>query len=129
MKLKFSTLIFLLLSWTASAQITEAEEDLKTRTKDSTDGWDLGGVASINLTQTSLTNWSAGGQNSISVAGLLSTYANLKKGKATWDNSLDVGYGLLRQGNNPVWMKTDDRIDLFSKYGREAAKAIIEAIS
>ena len=41
-----------------SAQTAEAG-------KDSLDGWKVGGVTSLNLTQTSLTNWSAGGQNSV----------------------------------------------------------------
>lgn len=127
MKLKFILLFSILFSWSLNAQVTEAEEDLKDKTADSTDGWNLGGVISVNLTQTSLTNWAAGGQNSISVAGLISTYAKLKKGKATWDNSLDIGYGVLRQGNYPVWMKTDDKLDLFSKYGRLAAKNLYYA--
>lgn len=43
-------------------------------------------------------------------------------GKSIWDNSLDVGYGLLKQGKNEAFRKTDDKIDILSKYGREAFK-------
>jgi hypothetical protein len=104
-----------------SAQTTEAEEHLKTQNTDTLDGWKKGGVASINLTQVSLSNWTAGGDNSISVNGLLSVYANLKRGNSTWDNSLDLAYGLIQQGDDGV-RKTDDKIDFTSKYGQKAFK-------
>ncbi len=104
-----------------SAQTTEAEKSLKTQSTDTLDGWKIGGVASLNLTQVGLTNWSAGGENSLSVNGLLSLYANLKKGNSTWDNSLDLGYGILQQGD-AVIRKTDDKIDFTSKYGQKAFK-------
>ncbi|MGB0887807.1 MAG: DUF3078 domain-containing protein [Vicingaceae bacterium] len=104
-----------------SAQTTEAEKNLKKQSKDTIDGWKIGGVASLNLTQVSLTNWSAGGENSLSVNGLLSLFANLKKGNSTWDNSLDLSYGLLQQGDADI-RKTDDKIDFTSKYGQKAFK-------
>ncbi len=85
-------------------------------------GWKRGGVFAINLAQTSLTNWAAGGQNSFSVNGIFSAFANFKKGKSAWDNSLDLGYGLLKQGENADYTKTDDKFDFLSKYGREAFK-------
>ena len=103
------------------SQTTEAEDDLKKQRKDTLDGWKTGGVTSVNFTQVSLTNWSAGGENSISVNGLVSLFANLKKGKSTWDNSLDLGYGLLKQGDDGL-RKTDDKIDFTSKYGQKAFK-------
>ena len=103
-------------------QVTEAEKNLRTLTADTTQGWKTGGVFAINLAQTSLTNWAAGGQNSVAVNGLFSMFANLKRGKSVWDNSLNVGYGLLKQGKNTDFMKTDDKIDLLSKYGQEAFK-------
>ncbi len=104
-----------------NAQTTEAEKALKTQNKDTLDGWKTGGVISVNLTQVSLTNWSAGGENSLSVNGILSLFANLKKGNSTWDNSLDLSYGLLQQGDNAI-RKTDDKIDFTSKYGQKAFK-------
>jgi hypothetical protein len=100
---------------------TEAEESLKTQSTDTLDGWKTGGVASLNITQVSLTNWTAGGQNSLSINGILSLFANLKKGNSTWDNSLDLSYGLLQQGSDDI-RKTDDKIDFTSKYGQKAAK-------
>ena len=46
----------------------------------------------------------------------------IKKVKRSWDNSLDIGYGLLKQGKNEDFRKTDDKIDFLSKYGYEAFK-------
>ncbi|MBL4592226.1 MAG: DUF3078 domain-containing protein [Flavobacteriales bacterium] len=103
------------------SQTTEAEEVLKKQSKDSLEGWKIGGIFSLNLTQVGLTNWSAGGENSISVNGLVSFYANLKKGNSTWDNSLDLAYGILQQGGDAA-RKTDDKIDFTSKYGQKAFK-------
>lgn len=103
-----------------NAQTTEAEEVLKKQTTDSLDGWKTGGVISINLTQVGLTNWAGGGENSVSVNGITSLFANLKKGKSTWDNSLDLAYGILQQGDATI-RKTDDKIDFMSKYGRKAS--------
>jgi len=104
-----------------SAQTTEAEKSLTTQSKDTLDGWKTGGIVSLNLTQVGLTNWQAGGENSLSVNGLLSLFANLKKGNSTWDNSLDLGYGILQQSDDEV-RKTDDKIDFTSKYGQKAFK-------
>ena len=102
-------------------QVTDAEKNLRAQPADSIQGWKTGGVFAVNLAQTSLTNWAAGGQNSFAVNGLLSTYANYKKGKSVWVNSLDMGYGLLKQGSTG-YRKTDDKFDLLSKYGYEAFK-------
>ena len=46
--------------------------------------------------------------------------------KDNWDNSLDLGYGLLKQGEQG-FRKTDDKIDLLSKYGRQAHKGLYYA--
>jgi hypothetical protein len=106
----------------AFTQITESEEQLRTQAADSIEGWKKGGIITLNLSQTSLTNWAAGGQNAFSGNGLISLFANYKKDKSLWSNSLDIGYGVLKQGKNEDFIKTDDKIDLLSKYGRKAAE-------
>ena len=102
-----------------SGQVTEAEKHLRTQSADTIQGWKTGGVFSVNMAQTSLSNWAAGGENSFALNGLFSMFANYKKGNSVWDNSLDLGYGLLKQGNEDV-RKTDDKIDFLSKYGKKA---------
>ncbi|HEY1039273.1 MAG TPA: DUF3078 domain-containing protein, partial [Bacteroidia bacterium] len=62
------------------------------------------------------------GQSSVSANGLLSLFANYKKGENTWSNNLDLAYGVIRQGENKNWWKNDDRIQVTSKYGRKAFK-------
>jgi hypothetical protein len=112
-------IVFLLSSVVLMAQVADGEKTLREQKKDSITGWQTGGMISLNFSQTTLTNWSAGGQNSFSGNGLVSLFANYKQKKMVWDNSLDIGYGMLRQGKDDV-RKTDDKIDLLSKYGREA---------
>jgi Protein of unknown function (DUF3078) len=125
MKMKFRIIAAILLLsgfYTMSfSQVTDAEKNLRTMPADTIQGWKIGGVFSLNLAQTSLTNWAAGGQNSFAVNGLLSTFANYKRDKSVWVNSLDLGYGLLKQGGSG-YMKTDDKFDFLSKYGYEAFK-------
>jgi hypothetical protein len=53
---------------------------------------------------------------------MFSGFANYKNGKSEWDNTLDVGYGLLKQGKYEDFRKTDDKFDFSSKYGKEAFK-------
>ncbi len=102
----------------AFGQVTDGEKQLKTHTVDSVLGWKKGGVININTSQTSLTNWAAGGQSSVSVNGLLSLFAHKKAAKSLWENFLDLGYGTMKQKEQD-WWKTDDRIDFTSKYGIE----------
>jgi len=129
MRLKSISLIFVLIcTFTfASGQTTDAEKKLKTVNADTIMGWKKGGVFGLSLAQTSLSNWAAGGQNSLSVNGIFSAFANYKKGKSAWDNTIDLGYGILKQGKDGIVMKTDDKIDLLSKYGRQAINKLYYA--
>jgi hypothetical protein len=104
------------------AQVTDAEAKLKEQKTDTISGWKKGAVSGFNLAQTALVNWAAGGERSFAINGVFNFFANYKKNKLTWDNSLDLGYGLLRQGESTEFRKTDDKVDLLSKFGREAVK-------
>jgi hypothetical protein len=117
-----ATSALICLYYSAQTQVLETEKTLKAQSADTTKGWKKGGIIGLNLAQTSLTNWAAGGQESYAVNGIISVFANYKKGKNAWDNSLDVGYGVLQQKGIKYIKKTDDKIDFLSKYGREAFK-------
>ena len=121
-RLALTVLSLLVIIPVVNGQVTEAEKKLRTQEADTLQGWKTGGVTALNLSQTSLKNWAAGGQNSLALNGLFSMFANYKNDKSVWDNSLDVGYGLLKQGSSDEFMKTDDKIDFLSKYGQEAFK-------
>jgi hypothetical protein len=85
--------------------------------------WRTGGVFSLNMAQSSFTNWAAGGQNSLSFNGLINLTASYKKNKSAWDNALILGYGqMFIKGGTPDLTKTDDRIDFQSKYGIKASE-------
>ncbi len=79
--------------------------------------WKRGGLASLTFTQVSLNNWAAGGDNSVSLAGLFNVYADYTKDKITWTNTLEMGYGLIRQGEDGDFEKTDDRINAITQFG------------
>lgn len=82
-------------------------------------GWFVGGNMALNFSQVQLNNWISGGQNSISATAFANLFANYHNGKTSWDNSLNLGYGQMKQDKNDFF-KTDDKIDFVSKYGRTA---------
>jgi hypothetical protein len=104
----------------ASKSLVSESEKLKKTEADSLKNWQKGGIATISGQQVSLTNWAAGGQSAVSANGLLSLFATYKKGKDTWSSNMDLAYGVIKQGDNKNWWKNDDRIQLTSKYGRQA---------
>lgn len=119
-KIILATFVVSISIMRVNAQLTEAETMLKKQKADTVQGWKTGGTLTVNLSQTALKNWSAGGQNSVSLNGLLNLFATHKKGKGVWENYLDLGYGTIKQDGNSGWWKTDDKIDFTSKYGQKA---------
>ena len=55
-----------------------------------TSKWKIGGISGLNLSQTSLTNWSAGGENSATWNLYFNASANYKGEKWNWDNTLNT---------------------------------------
>jgi hypothetical protein len=78
--------------------------------------WTFTGMAGLNLSQVALVNWSQGGENSQSVSAVTLLKLGYVKNKSAWDNSLSMGYGVQRKGNDPT-TKMNDEIDFLSKYG------------
>lgn len=81
-----------------------------------TSSWKKGGLTSLGVSQSSFTNWAAGGINNVNVTALISLYANRKTTRTNWENNLDLGYGLQKISDGP-YRKSEDRIDLNSKWG------------
>jgi len=101
---------------TNSATITKDPNDTTKQT------WKTGGLYNLNFNQAALSNWSAGGDKSaISLSTLMSLYAFYADGKNSWDNNLTLAYGFA-QTTSLGARKTDDRIDLVSKYGYDLGK-------
>ena len=86
------------------------------------DGWKTGGLFTLNLAQGSLSNWQGGGdKSSFSAVGFVNLFAAWREGKHVWNNTLDLGYGYINTTSLGA-RKSDDRIDLLSKYGYEISK-------
>lgn len=71
----------------------------------------------VSLGQTSLTNWAAGGDNTVSLAAFIDANANYKKNEMFWNNRLQLDYGFLYASSKPIIQKNTDRIYLESKWG------------
>jgi len=124
-KFLFTTLLFVSAISILQAQDKTVQqlksESGRSITKDPADTiprrWKTGGIYNLNFNQAALSNWSAGGDKSaLSLSTLLSVYAFYQQGRHSWDNTLDLAYGFVNTtslGNR----KSDDRIDLVSKYG------------
>ncbi len=122
----FTFLLSLVIVGQSFAQVVINEDKLKkveTVENDSLAGWKFGGVTSLSFTQIAFKDWATGGENSMALNGLFSLFANYKDRNNSWENTLDLGYGILKQKTyKSGYMKTDDRIDFMSKYGRKAFK-------
>ncbi len=124
MKHIFTTLL-LFISVTTFAQdqtVKELQnESSKTITKDPNDTipklWHTGAILNLNLAQTSLSNWAAGGDDfAIALNTYIGGHAFYKKGRNSWDNTLDINLGYMKTTSIGA-RKNDDRIDILSKYG------------
>ena len=105
----FVTFVFLYLLSQSQAQVVKA---------DSLSNWKKAFKAGLNLNQASFSaNWKAGGVNSLGFNAFMNFKANYKKDKISWDNEIDLLYGMVNnQGQG--YRKTLDRIYIDSKYGR-----------
>jgi len=118
-------LLFLLLPLFSIAQDptvkglqNDSQKNIKKDPNDTTVKiWKTGGAYGINLSQGSLNNWAAGGDEfSLSINSVLNLFAFYKKGKHSWDNTLDFNLGYVRTTSLGS-RKNDDRLDILSKYG------------
>ena len=79
--------------------------------------WKLTGFFQQSLNQVSFTNWAAGGENSFASTTQARFDANYNKDRYSWENYIDLNYGIIKLADNPL-RKNIDKIDVFSKLGR-----------
>ena len=82
--------------------------------------WETSLKTQVNVGQTQLTNWAAGGDNTVSLAAFIDGNANWKRGEMFWNNRLQLDYGFLYASSKPILQKSTDRIYLESKWGYKA---------
>lgn len=87
------------------------------------DGWKKTGTFIININQGALRNWAGGGEeNTLGITALFNYNINHRKGNITWNNYLDIALGFQNASSFGQFRKTDDRIDITSKYGYQFSK-------
>ena len=86
-------------------------------------GWSYSGITNISFSQVGLLNWTAGGNSSISIIGLGMYKANYLQDNFTWNNYVELGYGLTKIGD-VEFRKSDDRIIVVSQAGIAAGNTM-----
>ena len=82
--------------------------------------WKKGGFGALNFNAVGLSNWAAGGVQAVSLTGLGNLFANYKFENLTWENNLDLAYGVVKNQGEDL-RKNEDKIDLLSKAGVRAS--------
>ena len=96
---------------------SETSRNIKKDADTSNWNWKQGGMYNFNLSQSSLSNWAAGGDNfNMAINSFFNYYTFFKKDRHGWDNNLDVNLGFV-QSTSLGGRKNDDRLDYLSKYG------------
>ncbi len=81
--------------------------------------WNIkrGGLVNFTLSQGSLSNWAAGGDNfSLAISSYFNYFYFYQKQRFSWDNNVDVNLGFV-QTTSIGGRKNDDRFDFLSKLG------------
>lgn len=120
---RISTIAFCLS--VAATQVLGGERPADTTKQAETlpPAWTIKGNSSLTLTQVSLSNWVAGGENSYTLNSGIDVSARYKKGSNAWDNNLKMGYGFAWQKSIDRKINNADLIDFSSKYGRNASSS------
>jgi hypothetical protein len=83
--------------------------------------WKIGSKGILAFSQSTFTNWAPGGDNTITINGLVDFYAKYEKGNKKWENILVLGYGQTKTGDQE-YRKSEDKIDFLSAYGIKASE-------
>jgi hypothetical protein len=84
--------------------------------------WVYSGITSLTLNQASFSYWTAGGINSVAFSALGKYTANYKKKKVSWNNNLNLMYGMIKNQNENL-KKSEDLIELISVVGADLSKS------
>lgn len=86
--------------------------------------WTNSLTTQINVGQTGLTNWAAGGDNTFTLKGYIDGSCNWAKDKMFWNNRLQVEYGVLYASSKPLFQKSNDRFYFESKWGHRIVEQL-----
>ncbi len=106
-----------LFAQTDGNQLTKSADAIGDVAKDTVKHWAWSGLYNAAMTQTSLTNWAAGGNNNVNINGLIKQLGVYSKNKWVWNNLLEANFGYNFQPGRDV--KTDDRLEFTTRLDRE----------
>jgi len=86
-------------------------------TNDTVKNWKSRIETSLGVSQTTFTNWSKGGENTLSAKAMLNIFEDYSKGKFSWNNYLGAAYMVQKQESFSDWRKADDKLNVFTKAG------------
>ncbi len=86
--------------------------------------WTNSLTTQINVGQTGLTNWAAGGDNTFTLKGYIDGSCNWAKDKMFWNNRLQLEYGVLYASSKPLFQKSNDRFYFESKWGHRIVEQL-----
>lgn len=86
---------------------------------DTTKPWKTSGMFGVNLSQSSFTNWSAGGENSFAVTAIGKYFADYTKNNFSINNSVNLKYGLQKNESYDNARKSEDLIQLISQFNQK----------
>ncbi len=92
--------------------------------------WNVGVTSTLTVTQTAYSNWASGGNNSLTIAGKLTSNADYtcKDKKVVWENDLDLRLGYIWQ-QDKRFAKNLDLFDITSKFSLNAINKWYYALS
>ncbi len=113
--------LFSIIALAASAFFVSAQ-DADTLREESPKKWTITGITGLNVSQTSLVNWSAGGENTVAANAYFNISALYRQNKHSWENTLSAELGATYT-QAQKWAKSVDKLDFASKYGYKIAPA------
>lgn len=84
--------------------------------------WNKGISTQIGFSQVGITQWADGANQSLSFNSFIDAFANYAKDKIIWETRLQLAYGVITDIDDGFTKKTDDNIQLDSKFGYNISK-------
>jgi hypothetical protein len=105
------TILFFLLFAAVSAYAQDAEEPAGP--------WKTSGLISLTFNQSSFSNWTAGGENSVAFTAVGKYFADYTKNNFSVNNALTLKYGILKNESFDNPRKNEDQIELISRFNHK----------
>ena len=83
--------------------------------------WKILGMGALQANETFVQHWAKGGENSVSLLGIINIEADYTNNDFKWENDFEFKLGAIKQEEDKV-RKNDDRLKISSKLGYKAFK-------